>query len=131
MTSGTRRRSGVSRDIDELSHGDLGVSERTNAELRDVQVALANAALELEASAEDLRAVLEIMGLLRRFDYPRPSARRATASCEPWTGTLRGYRYHLRASSTPCPACTTARTDELRQRWADLGINTDEVVMPS
>lgn len=120
-----------SQEIDELSRGDLGVSERTNEQLRATQLALANAALELAAPAEDLRAVLEVMGLLRRFDHPRPSARRATASCEPWTGTLRGYRYHLRASSTPCPACTTARTDELRTRWDYLGINTDEVVMPS
>lgn len=131
QTSAARRRRTTYEVAEYASGVDMNPSSRTNEELRGVQVALAGIALELDAGEGGLREVLEVLGLLRRFDAVRLDPRRSTASCEPWTGTLRGYRQHIRASSTPCPACTNERVRDLAARWKRMGIETDEVVMPT
>lgn len=43
-------------------------------------------------------------------------------ACGRDVGTARGYNRHISTYSTPCPPCSAARTRELNERWARLGI---------
>lgn len=53
-------------------------------------------------------------------------------TCGGAPGTERGYRRHLTTYQTPCGACLSWRTDQLRRRWRRLGVDPEsEVVLPA
>lgn len=108
-------------------------SVRTAEDLREAALGgaseiLGDPRLRTDAEREEaLRDVLDALGL-------RNAVPRATQlPCGGFPGTLAGYRWHVRAYSTPCNACLNARTAELDARWNALGIDVQrnhEVVLP-
>lgn len=102
---------------------------RTAAQVRDLQLRVAGKVFDdgddapSEAEQQvDLSEILQTLGLLR------VTLKTITSACGPLAGTLRGYRKHLAAYSTPCQLCLDARQYELDERWRTLGIEQPDQV---
>lgn len=106
--------------------------------LRRVQLTLAqlvdeDTTLDESDKIGELAELLGSLGILRYVAEARPR-RTLGLACEQFTGTLKGYRMHLRAYAAPCDRCLAARREELDARWTDMGLeptNLAEVVPPT
>jgi len=98
--------------------------ERSRAELRSAQLALAALALEHPGLVNDsqrerwLAEVLEMMGLQEIGERSKDEGQ----SCWPYNGTRRGYNMHLRTYTRPCSACDDAHRTDLDAEMSALGI---------
>lgn len=105
---------------------------RTAEQTRELQLKVAS--LIVSDTLPDAWQEAHLRELLLMLDLMKPTAdaprRVAVASaCAEDVGTLRGYRRHVAAYSTPCNPCLNARREELDERWRTLGIDRTDIVV--
>lgn len=103
---------------------------RSAAETRELQLkvrALVDDSLTEYEQRAELRELLLMLDLLRPA-ASAPMRGSIGPACAEDMGTLRGYRRHVAAYSTPCNPCLNARMEELRDHWRALGIEHTDIV---
>ena len=84
----------------------------TAARLRESMSAETFAAIAVAVSSVN-RSFSSLAAALGEVELPPPP--------EDPCGTVEGYRMHLQADETPCPACKEAEYADLDAHWSDEG----------